>query len=704
MDLQPYTSLLSLVDLRVAHKEEYEAAWQKFSTDEQITAICEKDGATYAAVARTTIAPPPPPSAPPTEPYADGRLGWHDWTIAPQWFQESTPWRAFCFKDPRAREGKIDYAYEKVTLQNFTISDWPTRRGRLSESLWKPLRSLFHATEYAAKKLADINVDVPSDLFRPDINVCLLRLSGEEGPMEAHVYNVAAVQKQVLELRSFIAYQRSMYFLDHGYFRSPQRMRDYVGAWFKPSQREALLRLAYAGAPAYFQLLSPLPARRSWIVRSDFEHLPDVELETWLNARVVPPPPDTIEGDDVNLDLMMDTGDEFFEEKTEYNEAFGGRIRRESYSVSRAPASAASASPSHETQTLGGPPSEPDIEIDTRDYPDSDPEQTPAGRVVLPSEPYHPEYPDRDLLSLGPDVALLDAPRTLTDDQGNELVTAVPVREGLELLMFTITPFENSYAGHTARARWEDVDGPEYHHTAIGLFPLPPPSLLEGGEFGDITFVILWRRKKEEFVRQFETAPPSVWFWKSREQWKSWIRPKGPVQEMRKRFGRSPAESEFLAIDATFSYPSREEWDAELWETHTFLAMRDFERLIFRAHYGILHATPEARPLIWAVMRDRARRVWGFPSYYPRWNDDRTLDHRDDLVRKRHWTAFGRVLLDLSLTAVQTLRVRAALGGDVNGSLEEPSMAAALLDVYRDVWRSYFTERDPYTFFFRPFA
>ncbi|KAI0038574.1 hypothetical protein FA95DRAFT_1613275, partial [Auriscalpium vulgare] len=347
-------------------------------------------------------------------------------------------------------------------------------------------------------------------------------------------------------------------------------------------------------------------------------------------------------------------------------------------SVEQLPAARARSSPpSVERPRSESPP------VDAVSLPATSPPPSPM--VVSPSATPALTAPTAEPASLSLDVAA-DAPT----EQVLVLSASQHVRTTLNLSVDAARDF-------VRHGWWDDVSlaaplAPWETQTLVPpymadqyQYPVPPVACLESDRA-----LYVWKSTCPLYVAALNSEPPSRWAGGRMKEWKSRLRPKGiATRALRALPAHSPSADDLLELTDSAGQPwvvLDEAARAGIrWAARTFLFRRDVERLVFARTPGA--PLWPAHHALFVETRARMRRVWGSASaFYPDAEEPRYLDSDDELVRLRHWRAFGALLAGLE--GVNRPTIEAAMGGPVT------DMSDILLRLFTSYFRDTF-DRDP---------
>ncbi|KAI0038601.1 hypothetical protein FA95DRAFT_1613254, partial [Auriscalpium vulgare] len=234
-------------------------------------------------------------------------------------------------------------------------------------------------------------------------------------------------------------------------------------------------------------------------------------------------------------------------------------------------------------------------------------------------------------------------------------------------------------------APWESLSLAPPYASDQYQYPVPPPSVLESDRA-----LYVWQSISSVYITTICNEPPARWTGGRVKEWKSRLRPKGVAgAALRNLPSAAPTVADLIGVTDAAGQPwvvlDEAARSGIRWAARTFLFRRDFERLVFARTPGA-PLWPSNHALFLSV-RARARRVWGSTSaFYPDVDEERFLDSGDELIRLRHWRAFGALLA--SREGVNGITIEAAMGGPVT------DMPGILLRLFASYFRDTF-DRDP---------
>lgn len=247
---------------------------------------------------------------------------------------------------------------------------------------------------------------------------------------------------------------------------------------------------------------------------------------------------------------------------------------------------------------------------------------------------------------------------------------------------------------------WEDDDGPVILAPDVQSYPLPHPSLFDNLTVLQYQRRLRWVSSKAYYVSKLQTISGLRSQAASATQWKSHLHPSKALREATDTHGVPIPDT--TAIELTLTPITPHSWAREAWCLATYHFRRDLELLFYHRHPLVLEARTDQLGRTWVYVRDRLRRIWG-PGIkeYPTYEEPRSLDSLDDLVRERHWVALARLMLELRAPSNITARINATLGGSVkSASLDVGYLVQGILDTLWNI--SFDTKRSITPFSHRP--
>ncbi|KAI0040530.1 hypothetical protein FA95DRAFT_1576901, partial [Auriscalpium vulgare] len=667
--------------------------------------------------------PPYPDTFPPfvTE-RSDGLRGHHEPTRVPQHYDDARPWLAYMWSLDVGDPARLSLVRDKGCYTERWTPE-PRRvavRSDTAQLLIDEYEGALALAEEVDIRLLDNQHRIPSDLRLS--NEVFTELRYGRSDLHATLVNCATVQRATIELRGFALWANYTLAFRAGFITAQETLLPVVGCWVRASDTHIWETLTYGGVPCW--RMTPTPPKDPAAYHMLIGTVPsDLALDDWDEDIHHPRPEHTYGRKERNaraaIAKLEAAGKHY--DAMEVQDALDGISQDITWDerVAARREMQARALPS------GGPPGMLALALSPRLLQSAEPSLSGSGRGPLArrpaAQPLPPSVGDR---SVSPPVDAVSLPAASSPGSPMAMSPAVvpaappltiePLALALGTAPTTPTLHEVVLSGSQQVRTWLALSVEEArNYVRVGWwedtrlvaplapwelqastppympdqyqYPVPPASCLEQDRA-----LYVWRSISPNYIDTIVNVPPTHWAGGRVKEWKSRLRPKGSASRaLRNLPSLSPTWED---VDGVLDV-SGQPWvvlDAEAraglrWAARTFLFRRDVERLVLAR----LPGAPlwPAHHALFTSVRARMRRIWGSASaFYPEVGEPRYLDSDDELVRLRHWRAFGALLADLA--GVNGPTIEAAMGGPVT------DMPDILLRLFTSYFRETF-DRDP---------